>query len=89
MGLGRVELPTSPLSGVRSSHLSYRPGWLMIKQNVPEPKSISTFVIPSGARDLQFAEATKLQIPRSARNDKQEEKFFEEKVERATRLSPV
>ena len=28
MGLGRVELPTSPLSGVRSSHLSYRPGIL-------------------------------------------------------------
>ena len=26
MGLGRVELPTSPLSGVRSNHLSYRPG---------------------------------------------------------------
>ena len=26
MGLGRVELPTSPLSGVRSSQLSYRPG---------------------------------------------------------------
>src|SRR5579871_4436641 len=26
VGLGRVELPTSPLSGVRSSHLSYRPG---------------------------------------------------------------
>ena len=25
MGLGRVELPTSPLSGVRSSRLSYRP----------------------------------------------------------------
>ena len=25
MGLGRLELPTSPLSGVRSSHLSYRP----------------------------------------------------------------
>ena len=25
VGLGRVELPTSPLSGVRSSHLSYRP----------------------------------------------------------------
>ncbi len=29
VGLGRVELPTSPLSGVRSSHLSYRPGWLL------------------------------------------------------------
>ena len=26
MGLGRIELPTSPLSGVRSSQLSYRPG---------------------------------------------------------------
>ena len=25
VGLGRVELPTSPLSGVRSNHLSYRP----------------------------------------------------------------
>ena len=28
VGLGRVELPTSPLSGVRSSHLSYRPAFL-------------------------------------------------------------
>src|SRR5688572_24433329 len=26
MGLGRVELPTSRLSGVRSNHLSYRTG---------------------------------------------------------------
>ncbi len=25
VGLGRLELPTSRLSGVRSSHLSYRP----------------------------------------------------------------
>jgi hypothetical protein len=25
VGLGRVELPTSPLSGVRSNQLSYRP----------------------------------------------------------------
>src|SRR5215469_15662000 len=25
VGLGRIELPTSPLSGVRSSRLSYRP----------------------------------------------------------------
>ena len=25
MGLGRVELPTSRVSGVRSNHLSYRP----------------------------------------------------------------
>ena len=27
VGLGRVELPTSRLSGVRSNHLSYRPGF--------------------------------------------------------------
>ncbi len=26
VGLGRVELPTSRLSGARSNHLSYRPG---------------------------------------------------------------
>ncbi len=26
VGLGRLELPTSPLSGVRSNQLSYRPG---------------------------------------------------------------
>jgi hypothetical protein len=38
VGLGRIELPTSPLSGVRSSQLSYRPGRLIITQNIPEPK---------------------------------------------------
>ncbi len=27
VGLGGLEPPTSPLSGVRSSHLSYRPGY--------------------------------------------------------------
>ena len=27
VGLGRVELPTSRLSGVRSNQLSYRPLW--------------------------------------------------------------
>ena len=37
VGLGRVELPTSPLSGVRSSHLSYRP---------PQPSSL-----PAGGAD--------------------------------------
>ena len=29
VGLGRIELPTSPLSGVRSSQLSYRPSPLL------------------------------------------------------------
>ena len=33
VGLGRLELPTSPLSGARSSHLSYRPnGNAIVKQ---------------------------------------------------------
>jgi hypothetical protein len=34
VGLGRLELPTSPLSGVRSSHLSYRP--VLLNVNVVE-----------------------------------------------------
>jgi hypothetical protein len=29
VGLGRFELPTSPLSGVRSNQLSYRPNRLL------------------------------------------------------------
>ncbi len=33
VGLGRVELPTSPLSGVRSSQLSYRPDSSPVSQN--------------------------------------------------------
>ena len=32
VGLGRFELPTSPLSGVRSNQLSYRPAVLDVKQ---------------------------------------------------------
>ena len=46
VGLGRLELPTSPLSGVRSSHLSYRPGiyiswwsWSGSNRRPPECKS--------------------------------------------------
>ena len=48
MGLGRVELPTSPLSGVRSSQLSYRPvgkpgmnwwSWSGSNRRPPECKS--------------------------------------------------
>ncbi|CAN0603564.1 unnamed protein product, partial [Ectocarpus sp. 12 AP-2014] len=30
VGLGRLELPTSPLSGVRSNQLSYRPIYLLL-----------------------------------------------------------
>ena len=35
VGLGRFELPTSPLSGVRSNQLSYRPNRLTLGSNNP------------------------------------------------------
>ena len=39
VGLGRLELPTSSLSGMRSSQLSYRPGWFSkIRPEFPEPR---------------------------------------------------
>ena len=34
VGLGRFELPTSPLSGVRSNQLSYRPKVLQLVELV-------------------------------------------------------
>ena len=37
VGLGRIELPTSPLSGVRSSQLSYRPDGLLVELVGIEP----------------------------------------------------
>jgi hypothetical protein len=44
VGLGRLELPTSPLSGVRSNHLSYRPVLFssFTKQSVWTPISFSS-----------------------------------------------
>ena len=38
VGLGRVELPTSPLSGVRSNQLSYRP--VFEHRNNPEARRL-------------------------------------------------
>ena len=40
VGLGRLERPTSPLSGVRSNHLSYRPA--MPDQPEPQPRDTRT-----------------------------------------------
>ena len=41
MGLGRVELPTSRLSGVRSNHLSYRPQMTYLSYSVQSvPQSV-------------------------------------------------
>jgi hypothetical protein len=36
VGLGRLERPTSPLSGVRSNHLSYRPSTIEQPQTEPQ-----------------------------------------------------
>jgi hypothetical protein len=47
VGLGGFEPPTSPLSGVRSNHLSYRPGV------VKRPCNPNTSLLPVTA---QFAE---------------------------------
>ena len=78
MGLGRVELPTSPLSGVRSSQLSYRPvvvascqfsvvGQVVIADN--RQPATDHYPVPA------------LQFEPFAKND------FEDKVEHADRLS--
>ncbi len=47
VGLGRFELPTSPLSGVRSNQLSYRPGKTLLPKlkrsccSVTKPESLA------------------------------------------------
>ena len=62
VGLGRLELPTSPLSGVRSSHLSYRPGlyiswwsWSGSNRRPPECKSgaLPAELQPPESRDIR------------------------------------
>jgi hypothetical protein len=50
VGLGRVELPTSPLSGVRSSQLSYRP----IRSRLSAPPRPSPLLILRGAQAPQI-----------------------------------
>ena len=43
VGLGRLELPTSPLSGVRSNQLSYRPENCAGKQHICGRHSASPY----------------------------------------------
>jgi hypothetical protein len=45
VGLGRLELPTSRLSGVRSNHLSYRPDFALFAL-LPEERETETAEIP-------------------------------------------
>src|SRR5260370_26445721 len=74
VGLGRVELPTSPLSGVRSSQLSYRP--------IPSFKfQVSSF--ERGPSRQVETRNSKLE-PSGTRNCL----YFEDKVERAYGLGP-
>jgi hypothetical protein len=63
VGLGRLELPTSPLSGVRSSHLSYRPmgfrnwwSWSGSNRRPPECKSgaLPAELQPLNGRDRPY-----------------------------------
>ena len=42
MGARRFELRTSPLSGVRSSHLSYRPAWIRPRLNPFNNKGLAS-----------------------------------------------
>ena len=48
VGLGRLERPTSPLSGVRSNHLSYRPVRPPTESVAPSPPGEATGSPPSG-----------------------------------------
>ena len=55
MGLGGFEPPTSPLSGVRSNQLSYRP-----QQNANPQGQLRGGVLYAGAIDLQRPRNKKL-----------------------------
>ena len=60
MGLGGLEPPTSPLSGVRSNHLSYRPGLCTV------PRAIKQLVwtpVPGVCSGSAFKEVIQPQVP--------------------------
>ena len=50
VGLGRLELPTSRLSGVRSNHLSYRPKDARGQMSRPHARSTSALCHPKSPR---------------------------------------
>ena len=61
VGLGRIELPTSPLSGVRSSQLSYRPGgfqsWWSWSGSNRRPPECKSGALPAELQPLKFEAA--------------------------------
>jgi hypothetical protein len=52
VGLGRLELPTSRLSGVRSNHLSYRPRSPALMRD-PKERETETAVSRQMGRDFR------------------------------------
>ena len=71
MGLGRVELPTSRLSGVRSNHLSYRPLQRVAKasreQDLSQPSHRGFQVSPAiSGTEIAAVPAAILRSPSSA-----------------------
>ena len=60
MGLGGLEPPTSPLSGVRSNHLSYRPGLCTVPRAI---KQLVWALAPGACPDSAFKEVIQPQVP--------------------------
>ena len=61
MGLGRFELPTSPLSGVRSNQLSYRPNFGLFLSSSSMNQAIR--VGAYGAAEPSIKEVIQPQVP--------------------------
>jgi hypothetical protein len=55
VGLDRLELSTSPLSGARSSHLSYRPIWWSWSGSNRRPPECKSGALPTELQPLTFA----------------------------------
>src|SRR5271165_3099500 len=64
VGLGRFELPTSPLSGVRSNQLSYRPGTRI--QNIFRAGLVA--LLPTGRFRFQPAPELSRKVSRTQLN---------------------
>ena len=60
VGLSRLELPTSPLSGVRSNHLSYRPGLCTVPRAI---KQLVWALAPGVCSGSAFKEVIQPQVP--------------------------
>jgi hypothetical protein len=69
VGRGRVELPTSRLSGVRSNHLSYRP----VTSNSSEPHSQSRRQAITSARGARLLSGLPRSGPKYERRKRNED----------------